>query len=179
MTLAIRFGIFHEFTMSRPELVRRAKEYSDRKGVLLGEQLGFGVHGIVFTIKNQTETGRNAIKVHEREADYCRERDVYLRLAEHGVKEVCGCAVPELIECDDDLWIIEMTVVQRPFILDFAGAFLDQAPTFSEEVMAEWHAEKAEQFGGRWAEVQVILRFLENLGIFLVDVNSNNVSWGQ
>ena len=43
--------------------------------------------------------------------------------------------------------------------------------------MADWYAEKAEQFGSRWAEVQAILRFLEGYGVFLADVKPGNISF--
>lgn len=118
---------------------------------------------------------KSAIKVHQREPDYRREREVYIRLKEHEVTTIRGCRVPQLLRYDDDLWIIEMTVVSRPFVLDFAGAFLDEAPDFSEEVMADWHAEKREQFGSQWPEVQAILRFLQGYGIHMVDVSPNNI----
>ena len=54
-----------------------------------------------------------------------------------------GLRVPRLLQFDDDLWVIEMTIVSRPFVLDFAGAYLDMPPDFSDEVMADWHAENA------------------------------------
>jgi len=165
--------------MRRIDLVRRAQEYAHRKGLVIGRELGSGVHGIVFSVQYQTEEGRSALKVHERGPDCARERDVYLRLKEHGVTEIRGCNVPEMVAFDDELWVIEMTVVSRPFVLDFAGAFLDQAPEFSEEVLADWRAEKQEQFGPRWAEVEAILRFLEGCGVFVVDVNPGNVSFGD
>jgi hypothetical protein len=160
----------------RTELTRRAQEYCQRTGLVIGEQLGAGVHGIVFAAENQTEVGRSAIKVHEREACYRQERDVYLRLQEHGVRSIRGCAVPKLLRHDDALWIVEMTVVTRPFVLDFAGAYLDRPPDFSEEVLADWREEKQEQFGARWSDVQAILRSLEIYGVFQVDVSPSNVS---
>ncbi len=43
---------------------------------------------------------------------------------DHQVTEVRGCAVPELLACDDQFWIIQMTIVTRSFLLDFAGAYL-------------------------------------------------------
>jgi hypothetical protein len=147
--------------------------------LVIVEHLGFGVHGSVFSAENQGKDGRVAIKVHERQPDYLRERDVYLRLKEHEITNIRGCAVPELLDYDDELWVIEMTVVAQPFVLDFAGAFLDHAPDFSEEVLADWRAEKQEQFGARWPEVQAILGFLEGHGIFLVDVNPNNIAFGD
>ena len=76
-------------------------------------------------------------------------------------------------------WVIEMSIVKRPFVLDFAGTFLDHAPDFSEEVMAEWEAEKQEQFGSRWRDAQAILREFEGFGIFIVDVNPGNISFGD
>src|SRR5436309_3347316 len=139
------------------ELSRRAQAYGQGRGLALGEQLGFGVHGIVFATESQSETGsspvRSAVKVHESETGYRRERDVYLRLKQLGVRAIRGCEVPQLLRYDDELWIIEMTIVTRPFVLDFAGAYLDRAPEFSEEVMADWRAEKQEQFGPHWPEV--------------------------
>jgi len=137
------------------------------------------MHGSVFAVESQTEKGRSAIKVCEREREYCRERDVYLRLIACEVADVRGCAVPEMLRHDDELWVIEMTVVTRPFVLDFAGAYLDDPPDFSDEVLADWRAEKQEQFGSRWSEVQAILRDLEGHGVFLVDVNPGNVSFGD
>lgn len=164
----------------KDDLIRRAREYTRRHDLLLGEQLGSGVHGIVFVTESQPEKGggaaQSAVKVHQREPDYRRERDVYLHLKENGLLTVLGCHVPELVRHDDELWIIEMTVVTRPFVLDFAGAFLYKAPDFSEEVLNHWRAEKQEQFGPRWSEVEAILRFLEGYGIYMVDVSPNNIS---
>jgi hypothetical protein len=166
---------------SKAEILRRAQGYAERRGLKISEQLGFGVHGTVFVAESHAQSeplyGPAAIKAHHHERDFRRERDVYLRLRENEVSVIRNCHVPELLNYDDDLWVIEMTVVTRPFVLDFAGAFLDEAPDFSEEVLAEWHVEKQEQFGaGKWREVQSILRALEGYGIFLVDVTPNNVA---
>ena len=76
---------------------------------------------------------------------------------EQGVVKIRNFEVPQLIDFDDDLWVIEMTIVIRPFVLDFAGAYLDRAPDFSEEVMADWYEQKREQFGKNWPEAQAIL----------------------
>jgi hypothetical protein len=167
----------------REKLILRAKEYAEWRGLALGKELGHGVHGIVFAMESQPERGvsvvQSAVKVHEHEPDYCRERDVYLRLKENAVTAICGCHVPQLLRYDDRLWIIEVTVVSRPFVLDFAGAFLDRAPDFSEEVLADWEAEKEDQFGTRWREVQAILRALASYGIHLIDVSPSNVALGE
>lgn len=163
------------------ELVGWAREYVRRNGLVLGEQLGSGVHGIVFVTERQQERTslRSAIKVHEHQTDFRRERDIYLRLQEYGVTTIRGCHVPQLLRYDDDLLILEMTIVARPFVLDFAGAFLDKSPDFSEEVLADWRAEKRDQFGARWPEVQAILGALTGYGIYMIDVNPGNISFGD
>ena len=78
---------------------------------------------------------------------------------------------------DDDLQMIEMTVVARPFVLDFAGAYLDVPPEFSEEAWAQWEVEKEEQFEAHWSRVKAILRALEELDIHMVDVSPSNIAF--
>jgi hypothetical protein len=165
--------------MDDTDLHQRAREYAHRNNLLIGERLGSGVHGIVFAVKHQTKSGRFALKVHERGKDYRRERDVYLRLRDRAVTGIRGCNVPELIAFDDEQWVIEMTLVDRPFVLDFAGAYLDNPPDYSDDILAEWRAEKQEQFGPRWPEVQAILRVLEGHGVFVSDVNPGNIFFGD
>lgn len=163
--------------MSAPEVVQRAEEYCRRKGLVLGDRLGFGVHGSVFAAESQTKDLTSAVKAHEQERFYRRERNVYLRLKEFSVTHVCNAEVPQLIGNSDELWVIEMTIVKRPFVLDFAGAYLDFPPDYSEEVMAAWEADKREQFGSRWPNVQAILRELEEYEIYMADVNPGNVAF--
>jgi hypothetical protein len=162
--------------MDPPDLLRRAEEYARERSLILGDRLGYGVQGIVFQARNQDE-GQSAIKVHSQETAYRRERNVYSRLRENGIVEIHGSHVPELLNHDDGRLILDMTVVDRPFVLDFGGAFLDFPPDFFDEVLAEWLAEKQEQFGHRWTETAAILRYLEDLGIFVIDVNPRNISW--
>ena len=161
--------------------MRRAREYADGRGLVLGDVLGFGVHGTVVVAESQpgktSRPARTAVKVHIGETGYLRERDVYLRLKQHAVVSIHECHVPQLLDFDDNLLIVEMTIVSRPFVLDFAGAFLDQAPDFSEEVMSDWLNEKYEQFGPRWPEVQLILAALKQYGIHMIDVHPNNISF--
>jgi hypothetical protein len=165
--------------METSELLLRCRQFADHQGLTLGEQLGAGVQGIVFSAKSQPEHGRVAIKAHKQEPDYLRERNAYFRLRELGITTMRGCNVPELIAHDDKLLILVMTVVARPFVLDFGGAFLDQAPDFSEDVMLEWEQEKKEQFGSRWPDVRAIINELQIHGIFLIDVNPRNISFAD
>ena len=107
--------------MEASDLLRRCNAFALRQGLTLGDKLGDGIQGIVFSAKSQVESGRLAIKTHKQEPDYLRERDAYLRLQSQGITTIRGCNVPELIAYDDEMWTIVMTVVDRPFILDFGG----------------------------------------------------------
>jgi len=78
---------------------------------------------------------------------------------------------------DDELRVIEMTIVARPFVLDFAGAYLDVRPEFPEDVWIAWEAEKREQFEQRWRVVQAILEGFEEFGIYLLDVTPGNIAF--
>lgn len=162
-----------------PEVLRRAQEYCQRNGLVLGKALGSGVHGSVFAAESQSRSGRSAVKVHEHEAPYRRERDVYLRLKQLQLTEIRGSAIPELLDFHDQFLVLEMTVVTRPFVLDFAGAYLDRPPDFSPEVLADWLTDKQDQFGPRWPDVQAILRTLESYGIYMEDVNPGNISFAD
>jgi hypothetical protein len=129
--------------------------------------------------KQGTAPKQSAIKAHQRETEYVRERDVYLRLLECDVARIRGCEVPQFIDCDDDRCVIEMTMVSPPFLLDFAGAYLDWTPDFSDEALADWRADKLEQFGARWHEVELILGALQSYGIYMIDVHPGNLAFGD
>ncbi len=118
-----------------------------------------------------------ALKAHRFDEFYLREKAAYERLGERGINSVLGFNVPELLASDDRLLILEITIVQRPFVLDFAGARLDARPEFSAEIWADWEAEKREQFEGRWQTVERILAAFEALGIYLLDVSPNNIAF--
>ena len=96
---------------------------------------------------------------------------------EAAVKEILGFNVPQLIRFDDELLVVEMSVVSRPFVLDFAGAYLDYVPDFSDEIWSEWEAEKREQFESRWPRVLEVLGKLEEFDIHMVDVSPSNIAF--
>jgi hypothetical protein len=115
--------------------------------------------------------GARRVKAHRSAEPYFRERSVYERLSRIGVHELLGFNVPQSIAFDDELRVIEMTIVARPFVLDFAGAYFDIPPDFPEETWAEWEIEKREQFEERWPTVQTVLAALEGFDIHMVDVS--------
>ncbi len=152
----------------------RASVYASRRSVLLKHQLGYGADGTIFST-----SVASAVKAFIRQEPYERELACYRRLMDRQVLDVRGHHVPQLINWDDELLIIEMTIVQQPFLLDFASAYLGVAPDFPPEVIEHWHMEKSEQFGERWEDVLRILAVLRgHYGIHLLDVNPGNITFG-
>ena len=153
----------------------RASHYANTRGVEIKQRLGQGKDGTVFST-----TARTAVKVYRRKIDLDRELSCYLRLEEHDVREVLGHQVPQLVDVDLNLIVLEMTWVEPPFLLDFASAYLDYPPDFPPEVIEQWHLEKEEQFGPNWPRVQVILEYLkEKFDIYLFDVNPGNITFTE
>jgi len=158
-------------------LIPSARLYALRHQLELAESPGSGKDGIVLVAKRKGKPADSAIKVLRWSEPYDREKQVYERLRNTAVSTVLGFNVPQLLGCDDELRVIEMTIVKRPFVLDFAGAYLDAPPEFSEDVWAVWEAEKREQFEDRWSLVQRVLEAFEDLGIYLLDVSRGNIAF--
>ncbi len=101
-----------------------------------------------------------------------------MRLTAESVIDIGGHNVPTLVDWDDQLLVIEMTIVRPPFLLDFASAYLDTPPDFPPEVMEEWRAEKAEQFGANWVRVEALLdEARARYGIYMLDVHPGNIAF--
>jgi hypothetical protein len=159
-------------TSSRSSVEERCQQYLAAHQLKGLRELGFGLDGIVVSTDRQS-----AVKSLRYEPLYVRERNVYLRLQSRNVTEVMGFEIPRLVGFDDDLWIVEMTIVSPPFVLDFAGAALDRRPQYPDDVLTEWQAEKAEQFGDRWPTVRLIMSSFAGLGIYLSDVKPGNIEF--
>lgn len=116
------------------------------------------------------------MKFHRHAAPYEREKLAYERLCELKLTSVRGFHIPQFLDYDDVSLTIEMTVVPRPFVLDFAATWLDEPPEFPEDA---WHEslEKREQFGERWPEVQRVLAVLRSYGLFMFDVSPTNIAF--
>jgi hypothetical protein len=89
-----------------------------------------------------------------------------------------GFQIPALLAVHEDWLALEMTVVHRPFLLDFAGAYLDEPPEFSPEAWAHWEAERREQFDANWPRVQAVLSELrDEFGIYILDIHPSNLAF--
>lgn len=154
----------------RDQLLAVAVNYAANRGVSLLRFLGDGNDGAVWESNQQT-----AIKAIERRDSYFRERDAYLRLQDLEIVDLQGFAVPWLIGFDDTKQIVEMTVVFPPCILDFAKAYVDFPPDFSDEVLRDWQEETADLFEADWEKVASLLIELQSLGIFYFDAKPGNI----
>jgi len=153
------------------EIKDRIETYCHRSQRSLAKQIGFGYDGLVFET-NQ----KSAVKGLKHQQLHRQERDVYLRLAEYDMTVVRDCQIPTMLGRDDELWVVEMEIVSPPFVLDFAGAYLDFPPEYPDDVLAAWRTEKREQYGEDWPWVQDIMRDLASIGIYLADVKPGNIT---
>jgi len=141
--------------------------YASRYRLALVEPLGSGMHGNVYLAEDKVKPGNpvgSPLKSTGSWRPTSANATFNLRLRENGVLDILDFEVPQLVRSDDELLAIEMTIVSRPFVLDFAGAYLDEVPSFSEEIWAEWEADKLEKFEDRWPIVQAVLAALDGLG---------------
>lgn len=160
--------------MPSPDLIQRAQQYLALKGptVEFIGQLGFGEDGAVW------ETNvRSAVKAFERQRNYEQELACYLRLDECNCERLGEFSIPRLIDACDDLLVIEIEIVHRPFLLDFGKAYLDAPPLYFHDAafMAQFHQQYAELWDDRWPEVQSLLWQLEKMGIYYFDPKPGNI----
>jgi hypothetical protein len=155
---------------SSGNLREACEQFAGRQGIVLESPLGSGWDGSIWATNRQS-----ALKAFRYRPGYERERDVYKRLKQQGIERIRSCHVPSLLQADDELLVVEMTIVQPPYVLDFAGARLDHPHEFPDDVWDQWNEEKREQFGNDWPEVQRIIAAFERYKIYLSDVHPRNI----
>jgi hypothetical protein len=156
----------------------RLKAFESRHGITLLHHLGLGPgqDGIVLQSSRRT-----AVKFFDQTARFTREVKVYQTLRTKGIRLVAGHNVPELVLHDGELRAIEMSIVQRPFVLDFAGAKLPhEVPDFDDEIMAEHYDHLRELFGDRWTDaLHVAEMFRLATGYTLLDIHPGNIAFAD
>lgn len=156
-------------------LQRIAERYAESRFTELASQdyLGSGQDGAVWGTVRKT-----IVKAVERQPTYSNERDCYRRFQERGVTEIAGFAVPELIDFDDALQVIEMTFVDPPRVLDFGKVWIDRPPPYHDNpaVMSTNRARAMADYGEDWPAVAKLLAVLEGTyGIYYADPNWGNI----
>jgi hypothetical protein len=152
-----------------------AQAYALQRELKLTGMAGQGLQGKVWTVADNSNSNEWALKIQDRRSHRI-ERACYERLQELRITEVAGFNVPLMLHFDDQWNAIEMTIVTRPFVLDFAQAYLDFPPDFSEEVWAETLQSWIELYGPDWPRVRRALDALEALGIHYLDVHRGNIA---
>lgn len=155
----------------------RVEQYCKSNTLRIEHQLGFGIHGEAYALSHLLTFVPSVVKVFEDLSPFERELSVYLRLRETMTSIINGFAVPQLFDFDSDLLIIRMSLVSRPFCLDFASAYLDELPPYFPPFDESWHEEKENQFGAEhWPRILAVVRELESLGIYQTDVSPSNIA---
>jgi hypothetical protein len=123
----------------------------------------------------------SAVKFFDRRERFERELEVYLILSAKGTQCIADHNVPRLLDFDDALLAIEMTIVERPFVLDFAGAKRPhEVPDFDEEIIAEHQERMREMFGGRLDDaLHVAAMFRLETGFVLLDIHPGNIAFAD
>ena len=128
------------------EVDQRRTAYCQSRGIQTHDLIGYGLDGFVW------QTNRaSVVKVCRHANLFERELSVYQRLAELGLHQLQGFRIPSLLDQDAECWVLELSLVAPPFILDFAAASLGKQP--AEMSSDEWLGEKRRMFGTDWADV--------------------------
>lgn len=117
----------------------------------------------------------SVIKVHRNRMEFTNELIVYQKLAEKPRKQIQGFQIPKLIDYDESLWVLELSIVTPPYVLDFGRASLGSPPAGFDPESEDWISEKRRLYGNRWPEVARLLDALRLMGIHFTDVHKGNI----
>lgn len=129
----------------------------------------------------QQSSRATAVKFFDRLDRFQRELEVYCILQAKGIACIAAHNVPELADWDEELLAIEMSIVERPFVLDFAGAKLPaEVPDFDPEILEEHHERMREMFGDRLDDaLHVAALFERETGFILLDIHPGNIAFAD
>jgi hypothetical protein len=159
-------------------LISKAESYAKNNGhrILRKARLGGGTDGEVWRSNRPS-----AIKVVISAKNYQDELESYKRLKAADIHRLCGFDIPRLVGWDHALQVIEMSIVQPPYLLDFGKVYFDSPPTaiYDQSRMKTAEAEAKANFGAQWPAVsQVLYALQERLGIWYVDPKPANIDCG-
>jgi hypothetical protein len=159
------------------ELVFKAESYAKDSGhrILRKARLGAGTDGEVWR-----STRPSAIKVVVSAKNYEDELESYQRLKAAGIHRLCGFDIPRLFGWDDALQVIEMSIVQPPYLLDFGKVYFDRPPTdIYDDPIKRLETDLKANFGSNAPLVSRLLYALrERTGIWYVDPKPANIDCG-
>lgn len=124
----------------------------------------------------------SAVKAFYRQEVYAKELECYQRLKRADVRHLVGFDIPILKGFDDSLMVIEISIVEPPYLLDFGKVYLDSPPSYvyDSQMMQNAYAEWRERFGKGWEDVAIVLDVLaKKFGIYYVDPRRSNIDTGD
>jgi len=159
-------------------LILKAQSYTKNNGhrILRKARLGGGTDGEVWR-----STRPSAVKVVLNAKNYQDELESYKRLKAANIHRLCGFDIPRLFGWDDALQVIDMSIVQPPYLLDFGKVYFDGPPTdvYDRNRIKLGQAEAKANFGSNWPAVsQVLYALQEKVGIWYVDPKPANIDCG-
>ena len=156
------------------ELISNATEFCTitSSELIANPALGHGTDGSVWRTSRGT-----AVKSFFYEKNYRDELECYLRLMKYEISEICGLAVPTYEDSSDSLLTLEMSIVQKPYLLDFGKVYIDEPPPYfgDRQLMENWYAEVRDLFESDAETVHSVLFFLQKFGIYYVDPKPANI----
>jgi hypothetical protein len=159
-----------------PEIPRRnAEKYAESHEIILdaSAQRRAGLDGAVFF------STTSAVKGFYQDRQFQLELACYKRLKHRNAPEqICGFWVPQMIDFDRRLRVIEMQLVTPPYCVDFGKAYVDHTPDYFQHYST---GEMRELFGeDRAKQVMKLLRELSmKYGINYADANPKNITFGD
>ena len=98
------------------------------------------------------------------------------RVAETSTRSVRGFRVPKPINAHWGFKVIEMGIVEPPYLLDFGTSSTDLKPDFEQEVWQTWWETVAENFGERFPDAESVYCHLrDQLRIWHLDLRPSNL----
>lgn len=151
------------------ELLERRDAYCSSHAVVIQfEQPDWGLDAYLWRTNVET-----IVKVHRYEERFQTELAAYNRLAERRVVRLKGFEFPQLVDYDQELHILELSIVSPPYILDFVEVGLGKRPSNFDLDRIE--AQQSKQFGKDWPDVKRLLEALMQIGIYYDDVHNKNI----
>ena len=166
-----REGLIGEY---HDEIEERVAQFLADRNLAKDACLGARTQGTVWILTGQLVSQRIAVRFHQRQPAYQGERDAYRRLRDLGIQEVGSHMVPQLIEADDHLLDLAMTIVSPSFFLDLEEPTSMARPTTHPE-SGRLALQTQEESGDHWPTVEQILADFEGFGIYIADVNPGNI----
>jgi hypothetical protein len=158
-------------TVTPANVKQRLEAYCNQNQMeLIEPRLGWGQDGEVYSSNRRT-----AVKGFRYPEQYRQELRIYERLRDRGVTNVEGFAVPQLISFSPEFAVIEMEIVQPPFVVDFVAAYLDGQSPFTPKELREADRTARQRFGADWPQVQSIRAAFRRFGIHLGDLKPDNI----